>query len=150
MTYQPLIYRIKRAQAIDLGEPYDIHPKDKMSIAKRCVNSFLKKSDSESFYDGPYLDVNKYILQKNNIKIFFHNLSVLKVKGDIKNVLELYAEDLSVICIKNIVVHSTYIEVEWDEGAKPSCLRYSYNANPTAWIYNHDELPVLPFEINFN
>ena len=136
------------ATAIDIGEPGDIHPKNKMDVGKR-LSLLAMKVVYEDQYVLPYSPQFESMASEGlRVRIHFKNTGTgLKVRGGqyVKNFVmagtdkkfhpaRAYLEDNTVVveCPKAVDM--------------PIAVRYSWADNPEPCnLYNNEGLPTLPF-----
>ena len=132
------------AVAIDVGDAKDIHPKDKKEVGKRLALLALVKHYGEKFScSGPQFAAVEKI--PGALKIHFdHADGGLVVKGD---KLEEFA-----ICGEDRKWHWADAKIEGDtiivscaEVPQPIFVRYAWQANPKAVLFNGVGLPAVPF-----
>lgn len=136
------------ATAIDLGNPKDIHPKNKFDVGYRLslVADALVYGNKETVYSGPVFKKQK--IQNEKIMLTFDHLGDgLTVKGDKGGKLEGFAiagEDKkwqwadAQIKGDTVMLSNTSI-------SKPLYVRYGFANDPTLSLYNKNGLPALPF-----
>ena len=131
----------------DVGDPKDIHPKNKQAVGKRlsmwALGTVYGKSVSTS---GP-LPASHKIRGEKAIVAFTHTDGGLVSKaGDLQG-FEL--------CGKDGVWHSAQARIDddsvvvtSDSVTAPSGVRYAWAANPVCNLYNGAGLPASPFRIS--
>lgn len=131
------------ATAIDVGDPRDIHPKDKETVGDRLAKQALEKT-----YRKPgVLSSPRYRsheIEKGKIRVHFDNAEGLYTKTNPipgfvvrgQNGQWLKAEAR---------IEGTDILV-WNETVpNPEAVRYAWESNPTITVRNKTDLPLLPF-----
>ncbi len=144
------------AVATDLGDPDDIHPKDKLNIARRLALLARKNVyGQQGVTVGPtYRSMRQ---EGKKLRLTFdhigHGLIVaappwrydgtmtvpralqgFAVAGDDRR----WYDAVAVIEGGDIVVSSEFVQ-------KPTAVRYNWKDNPTGNLYNKDGLPAAPF-----
>jgi sialate O-acetylesterase len=135
------------AVTIDVGDPKDIHPKDKQTVGKRLALAALAQfyGHGELAYTGPMLaSVN---LEGPNVRLRFrpgaerlvvqpgHDLQGFAVAGEDH---KFYFADATIESSDQIVVHSPKVP-------RPVAVRYGWADNPTCTLFNSAGLPASPF-----
>lgn len=133
------------AVTIDIGEAFDIHPKNKLDVGKRLALAARAKTYNEKIpYSGPiYSD---YKTEGNKIRIhFLHTDGGLKTKeGELVKGFTITGVDHkfywadAVIDGNSIVVFSPQVDF-------PIAVRYAWADNPVCNLYNGIDLPASPF-----
>lgn len=132
------------ANTIDLGEKYDIHPKDKLPIGKRLA-LLAKKStlDRDVVAHGPSLK-NIEILDNSIILSFDNAVGLKTIDGRepaafwLANESRKWFPAKAKIQGQTIVLASSKIEL-------PLYVRYAFSAKPRVNLINSDGLPAIPF-----
>lgn len=133
------------AVTIDIGEAFDIHPKNKLDVGKRLALAARVQTYGEHIpYSGPMFET--YKLEGNKIRIFFkHTDGGLKTKDSkplegftIAGVDQQFYWADAVIDGNTIVVSSPKVEF-------PVAVRYAWADNPVCNLYNGADLPANPF-----
>jgi sialate O-acetylesterase len=133
-----------QAVAIDIGEPGDIHPRNKQEVARRLLliaNAKLYGGHEE--FSGPMLASSAR--EGGTIRLHFtHANGGLKVRGDAVGSLEIAGADR--------VFHPATARIERDDllvssadVPEPVAVRYAWSSAPEANLYNADGLPAVPF-----
>lgn len=138
------------AVAIDLGEWNDIHPLNKMDVAKRLslLARKLAYGEEDIVASGPVPE--NATSEGNKVTITFKNTgSGLMVKGESLKEFAIAGEDGNFKWANAKIRGNTV--VVWNEDIKkPEKVRYAWADNPDeANLYNEEELPATPFEIEF-
>ncbi len=145
------------AVTMDIGEPHDIHPKDKLDVGHRLALAARALAYGEKIpYAGPYYDSMK--LEGDKIRLSFKNtdgglkieahpkiriddkpvapptLTGFGIAGDDRK----WVKATAVIDGKTVVVSS-------DQVKNPVAVRYSWSGNPPCYLYNGADLPAAPF-----
>ena len=132
------------AVTIDTGEANNIHPKEKIPVGDRLARCALAKYYHQKIaYQGPTFEKAK--VEKDKVKITFaHTDGGLIVKGDKLGEFSIAGEDRkwhwadARIEGKSVVVSSP-------EVPKPVAVRYAWQSNPLATLFNGAGLPAVPF-----
>ncbi len=143
--------------AIDIGNPKDIHPKNKQDVGKRLALWALADTYSKDVVpSGPLFD--RMTTEGNKIRIHFKyagsGLMVGRKEG-LEPTREIPGGQLKEFAIagKDKVWHWADVVIEGDAAvvssskvAKPVAVRYAYRMNPEgANLYNIEGLPASPF-----
>ena len=134
------------ATAVDIGEPYDIHPKNKQEIGRRLALA----AQSIAYGKGPGYAGPIYGSMKTEgaaIRVTFKHVSGgLVPKGAAKTLkgFEIAGEDRKFVPAeakisgKTVVVRSTQVP-------HPVAVRYAWADNPECRLYGKSGLPAYPF-----
>lgn len=137
--------RTGMAITVDIGEPKDIHPKNKQEVGRRLAlwalgEVYGKKGIATS---GP-LPSRQEVRGSEILVAFKHADGGLKAEGDKLLGFEIAGEDhewkpaLARIDRESVLVSHPEI-------SKPIAVRYAWAANPVCNLYNGQGLPASPF-----
>lgn len=146
------------ACAIDVGDPDDIHPKNKQDVGKRLALWALR--DNYGFTDivpcGPCYKSMK--IEGNKIRVSFDYIGsglMVGVKDGLALTKEVTGEPLKRFAIAGEDKKWFWADAEIDGDTvvvsspnvpNPVAVRYAYSMNPTgANLYNKEGLPAFPF-----
>jgi sialate O-acetylesterase len=132
------------AVAIDVGDAQDVHPKDKKEVGDRLALVALARHYGKNIpYSGPRFASMEML--SGALKLSFtHVDGGLVVKGGQLEEFSLCGEDRqwhwadAKIAGESIVVSSS-------EVPNPVAVRYAWQANPKATLFNGAGLPAVPF-----
>jgi sialate O-acetylesterase len=132
------------AIAIDIGDSKDIHPKNKRDVGHRLALSALAKTYGKSIpYSGPSYREMK--VEGDRIRIHFdHADDGLKFKGATDKSFAIAAADGKFVWAKAEIEGSSVI-VSSPAAPNPLAVRYAWDSNPQAPLYNGAGLPAVPF-----
>jgi|694.fasta_scaffold21335_3 sialate O-acetylesterase len=132
------------AIAIDIGDAKDIHPKNKRDVGHRIALSALAKTYGKSnSYSGPSYREMK--VEGDRIRLSFdHADDGLKFKGATDKSFAIAAADGKFAWAK-AEINGAEVIVSSPEVAKPVAVRYAWDSNPQAPLYNGAGLPAVPF-----
>ncbi len=145
------------AVAVDIGDPLDIHPKDKVDVASRLFLAAQHVAYGENLvYSGPLYDSMK--VEGNKIRVSFKSvgsgLQMSLPPWSSTGVLPPPPTELKGFAIagadKNFVwakaeIDGSDVLVSSDEVAEPVAVRYGWASNPPCNLYNKEGLPASPF-----
>lgn len=134
------------AVTIDLGEPKDVHPKNKQDVGLRLALIARAKvyRENDIVYSGPVFQSQK--IQGNRIRLTFRHANGRLVDKDGRNLqtFEIAGKDMQFkpatarIDGENVTVFS-------EEVRKPKYVRYAWSPYPKVDLYNAASLPAAPF-----
>ena len=130
---------------IDIGEPYDIHPKNKQDVGKRLALWALAKeyNHKDLVYSGPLYE--KHEIQGNKIRIYFkYTASGLVVEGDKLEGFAIAGKDKKFVWA-NAEVDGNTVLIWSDEIEKPVAVRYAWSNWAYCNLFNKEGLPASPF-----
>ena len=130
------------AVTIDLGDPDDIHPKDKAEVGRRlALVANQQVYQKEVLASGPVYRSMK--IKKNEIWLTFRSvgsgLSVNPLKG-----FGIAGKDGKFIWAK-AEVKGDRVVVSNEIISKPVAVRYDWGDNPSGNLTNREGLPASPF-----
>jgi sialate O-acetylesterase len=140
------------AVTIDIGNPDDIHPRNKQDVGKRLALSARKVAygDNQVVYSGPTYE--SMTVEGNKVRLKFKNIGtglVVKDKyGYIRGFAIAGSDEGS--NTKKFVWAKGYQEgndiVLYNDAIKtPIAVRYDWSNSPDGNIYNAEGLPAVPF-----
>ncbi len=137
------------ANTIDVGNPSDIHPKNKAPVGERLALAALKKCfGQQNSAPGPVLKSAE--VKGGAMEVSFDNAAGgLKFAGEAKG-FELAGADRKFIPATAAVSGNASVKVECPEIAQPVYVRYGWSNTPTATLCNDEGLPALPFSTEWN
>ncbi len=129
----------------DIGDPKDIHPKNKQDVGRRlafwALGDVYQKKDIAT--SGPL--PTKHEIQGNKVIISFaHSDGGLKAKGGKLKGFVIAGADNQWKQAEAKIEGDTVI-VSHPEVTKPIAVRYAWEANPKCNLYNGAGLPASPF-----
>lgn len=128
------------ACAIDLGEAYDIHPKNKQEVGRRLAQASLAQTYGKGTYEVPaFLG---YRISGRTLILRFDQEVVAK-DGSPKGFILAgpdgkYVPAQATIQGKEVILQSDQVEI-------PTAARYAWADNPVCNLYGKSGLPVPPF-----
>lgn len=134
------------AVTIDIGDPDDIHPRNKQDVGKRLALAALKVAYGKDIvYSGPQFE--SIAVEGDKIRIrFTHIGSGLDIRdryGYIKG-FAIAGADKKFRWAKGYVDGNDIILYN-DKIEKPAEVRYNWSNNPDGNVYNKEGLPAIPF-----
>lgn len=132
------------AITVDLGEPQDIHPRNKQDVGSRLAQWALAAVyDRDLVAMGPVLrsvgrNGHHMVLQ------FDHVGSGLKTKGDALQGFAIAGADQQFHWAQ-ARIEGDKVVVWHDDITEPASVRYAWASNPAISLYNSADLPASPF-----
>jgi len=132
------------AVAIDIGDPDNIHPKNKQEVGRRLALAARALAYHESLeYSGPLY--RTYMRIGTSMRILFdHAQSGLVSKGGSLTGFEIAGSDGKFVPAQAAIDETTVV-VSSPQVETPSAVRYGWAGNPPCNLYNQDNLPASPF-----
>ncbi len=145
------------AVAIDAGETYDIHPKDKLDVGHRLALAARRVAYGEDIQSsGPIHDGMQ--TEGNTIRIHFKHGQGLKIGAHPQIFADvppttaptklpafaIAGDDRKWMPAKAVIDAETVI-VSSDLVKAPVAVRYGWSKNPACFLYNAANLPASPF-----
>ena len=132
------------AVAIDVGDANDIHPKDKKEVGERlAVLALAKQYGKRVVYSGPRF-ASAEILDGAIRLHFDHTDGGLVVKGDTLEEFSIAGADGKWVWAEAQIEGDTVI-VSSPNVKDPRFVRYAWQSNPKATLFNGAGLPAIPF-----
>jgi len=143
---------------IDIGDPVNIHPKNKQDVGNRlALWALAKEFKKDVVFSGPLYKEMK--IEGDKIRIFFDNTGsglMIAQKTGLEPVVEAKNGKIKFISIMgkdnvwhwaDLVIDGDTIVVSCDEVKEPLAVRYCYTMDPTGpFLYNKEGLPASPFK----
>ncbi len=132
--------------SLDIGDRYDVHPKNKQEFGQRLVLQALKIAyNQNNTANGPFIE--SYHIKNDTV--------VLKPNEPISKREEMNTNNLTGFEIRNngafaqvkALLKDGYIQVLYPTRELPLELYYVWTNNPQCSIYNSSGLPMAPFRI---
>ncbi len=131
------------AVTVDIGNPDNVHPTDKVDVGMRLARAARAVSYGEQIeYSGPLF--RQANAEQNSIRIWFDHAKGLKAKGDALTGFEVAGKDgkfqPAVAKIEGETVVATSPAVP-----EPVYARYGWANSPVCNLFNGEGLPASPF-----
>jgi sialate O-acetylesterase len=132
------------ALAIDIGDGNDIHPKNKQEVGRRLALAALHQTYRQNIpYSGPSFRAAKR--DGNALRISFHHTEGgLKASGDRLAGFQIAGADHKFVWA-DAKIEGNEVVVSASGVPEPAYVRYAWDTNPDATLYNGAGLPALPF-----
>ncbi len=132
------------AVTIDIGEMFDIHPKNKQDVGRRLALAARKIAYGEDVvYSGPIYKSME--INGNEIEIAFdHVANGLNAKGEKLTGFQIAGKDKKFYWANAMIVGGK-VFVSSDKVKAPVAVRYGWAINPECNLYNKNGLPASPF-----
>ena len=132
------------AVTIDTGDPDTIHPKDKIPVGDRLAYCALAKHYGENIpSEGPAF--TSFDVLSLAIRLHFaHAEGGLVIKGDKPEEFSIAGDDHKWYWADAHVFGDTVV-VSSSAVPNPKAVRYAWQSNPAATLYNKAGLPAVPF-----
>ncbi|GMV99222.1 MAG: 9-O-acetylesterase [Candidatus Hydrogenedentota bacterium] len=130
----------------DIGDPADIHPRNKQDVGKRLAQWALRYTYGRADVppSGPLYKAMK-VLDGGKVSLEFdHVYGGLKAKEGGLAGFTVAGEDKKFVEAKAEISGDT-VHVWSDQVALPVAVRYAWSDNPPATLYNGADLPASPF-----
>ena len=131
------------AVTVDIGDPNDIHPKNKQDVGRRLGLLALKRDYGKDLNDsGPILNGVQFIGGKAIVS--FDNAKGLVAKGETLEGFIIAGPDRQFFPAR-AMVDGTRVVVWADKVSHPASVRYGWMMSPVCDLYNEAGLPAVPF-----
>lgn len=133
------------AVAIDLGDPNDIHPRNKMPVGYRLFLAAQKVIyNRDIVYSGPIYDTSYVEGSKIRVKFKCTGSGLVSKDGLPLKSFAIAGDDRK-FRWADAVIEGNDVIVSNAKITKPIAVRYAWDANPDATLYNAEGLPASPF-----
>ena len=132
------------AVIIDIGDPNDIHPRNKLDVGHRLAVWALAQTYRQTLeYSGPLYD--SFSIEGDKVRIRFKHASGLMTSdGKPPRSFAIAASDHKFYWADAHIDGDTIV-VSSSKVSKPVAVRYAWADNPTTNLYNGANLPASPF-----
>jgi len=134
------------AVAIDVGEPYDIHPKRKEPIADRLLLSARQVAYGEEVEGSSPAPARIEIDDDRFIVTFEHIGRGLVAKGASLEGFDIAGQDLVLRPAQARIEGGSKVVVWGPEVERPTLLHYAWGGFPRCGLYSAGGLPATPFQ----
>ena len=133
------------AVAIDIGEEFDIHPKNKQEVGRRLALAARAQTYGEKIpYSGPIY--KSYKIEGNKIRIFFDHIDggLKTANGEMPKGFTIAGVDQKFHWAEAVIEGNTVV-VSSPEVTLPVAVRYAWADYPICNMYKVADLPMSPF-----
>ena len=132
------------ATAIDVGDAYDIHPKDKRTVGERlALNALAIAYGKDTVHVGPTYQSHQ--IAGNRVTVRFDHADKLLTSGDEPPKGFSLAGSDRVFYPAKTTMRGNAVTITSDSVAAPVAVRYGWAKNPVVNLYNQACLPAVPF-----
>lgn len=132
------------AVTIDIGDPLDIHPKNKLDVGLRLARAARAMTYGEKLeWSGPLY--RQLIHEDHALRVWFDHAGGLMAKGGPLAGFEISGADGKYVAADAKIDGSSVI-VSSATVPDPVSVRYAWAPNPTCNLYNREGLPASPFQ----
>lgn len=135
-----------QAVITDLGESHDIHPRNKLAVARRLARWALAKDYGlDLVYRSP--QYSSHEVQGDKVVLKFDDVGGGLDTFDIRTPVgfAVAGEDRKFVRAQAKIVGKDTIEVRAEGVSKPVSVRYAWASNPVCNVQNREGLPLTPF-----
>lgn len=132
------------AVTIDLGDPRDIHPKNKQEVGRRLARQALSVAYGQTIMSsGPLY--RSMTISGNEIHLQFYQVGggLVARGGELKG-FAIAGADQKFVWAKAVIVGNKIV-VSSDHVPQPVAVRYAWADNPDCNLYNKEGFPASPF-----
>jgi sialate O-acetylesterase len=131
------------AVTIDIGDPVDIHPKDKQDVGLRLSLAARAIAYGEKIeWSGPLY--RQLTHEEHALRVWFDHANGLAAKGAPLTGFEIAGEDGKYVAAE-ARIEGTSVVISNAEVPTPISVRYGWAANPNCNLINREGLPASPF-----
>jgi sialate O-acetylesterase len=132
-----------QAVAIDIGDPDDIHPRNKQEVGRRLARIALAQVHGRPVpYRGP--SFAGLVVERDALRVAFHDAAGLAATGGRLEGLEVAGAD-RIFHPATGTIDGLTVLVRSDAVPAPVAVRYAWSNCPVANLYNGVGLPAVPF-----
>lgn len=136
------------ALAIDLGDAYDIHPKNKQDVGRRLALSALKATYGKKLvHVGPMFHKVRFDSTKAVVTFYETGSGLItRNKYGYVNCFAIAGADKKFVWAQARITGKNTVEVFSDSVKNPVAVRFAWSDNPDDFnLYNNESLPANPF-----
>lgn len=131
------------AVTIDIGDPLDIHPKDKLDVGLRLARAARAIAYGEKVeWSGPLF--RELTRENHALRVWFDHADGLTARGGAVTGFEVAGTDGKYVTA-DAKIEGSSVVVSSASVPDPVSVRYAWADNPTCNLYNRDGLPASPF-----
>jgi len=135
------------AMTVDIGDPKDIHPRDKQEVGRRLALAARKLvyGEKDLIHSGP--EFTKFTVEAGKIRLHFQHLGGgLVLKGGVGKAtgFAIAGADKKFVWADAALDGDTVV-VSSPEVARPEHVRYGWAWNPIVTLFNKEGLPAITF-----
>jgi sialate O-acetylesterase len=131
------------AVTIDIGNPDDVHPTDKLTVGHRLALAARAISYGEQLeYSGPLF--RQVTPEGNKLRVWFDHAVGLEAKGATLSSFEIAGADGQFVSAQASINGNTVI-LSSAGVPEPIAARYGWSNSPECHLYNRAGLPASPF-----
>ncbi len=131
------------AVTIDIGNPDDVHPTDKLDVGLRLARAARALAYGESVeYFGPIF--RQVTPEPGSLRVWLDHANGLIAKGETATGFEVAGRDGKYVPAK-AVIDGTTIVVSSPDVSEPVFVRYGWANSPQCNLFNGEGLPASPF-----
>jgi sialate O-acetylesterase len=132
------------AVTIDIGNPDDVHPTDKLTVGQRLALPARVMAYGESVeYSGPVF--RQITTEGANLRVWFDHAAGLQVKGGSLTAFEVAGSNGVFVHAEAKIVGETVV-LSSATVPKPTMARYGWSNSPECDLFNGSGLPASPFQ----
>jgi sialate O-acetylesterase len=133
------------AVAIDLGEPRDIHPKNKQDVGRRLARQALAVAYGQQILSsGPLYKSMSVVGNEVHLQFDHVGSGLVSRGGEELKGFAVAGADQKFVWARATIVGSQVL-VSSDRVANPVAVRYAWADNPECNLFNKEGLPASPF-----
>jgi sialate O-acetylesterase len=140
------LHNTAMAVTIDIGDPVDIHPKNKQDVGLRLALAARAIAYGEKVeWSGPLYRQITQAQQGQALRVWFDHANGLAAKGAELTGFEVAGAD-GKYSPAEAKIEGTSVVVSSPAVPKPVAVRYGWAANPNCNLFNQEGLPASPFQ----
>lgn len=131
---------------IDLGDPNDIHPRNKQDVGYRLALAAEKVAyNRDNVYSGPLYDTLR--IENDMVYIKFTEVGggLMKMPDEELRGFTIAGENKQFVQAQAKIVGKDEVAVYSSKVKNPQAVRYGWSNNPDVNLYNQEGLPASPF-----
>jgi sialate O-acetylesterase len=139
-----------QAVAIDLGDPADVHPRNKLDVARRLARWALARDYRQDVvYRSPRYD--SMTITNGKISVSFHDVGtgLQTLRSQSVHGFSIAGDERRWVWADAKIIGKDHVEIYGDKVSAPVAVRYGWADNPECNLYGSSGLPVTPFRTDY-
>ena len=132
------------AVTIDIGNPDDVHPTDKLTVGRRLALVARAVAYGETVeFSGPMF--RQATTEESSLRLWFEHGEGLQAKGGTLTGFEVAGSD-GVFAAADATIAGNTVVLSSPHVSRPQTARYCWSNSPDCLLYNGSGLPASPFK----
>ncbi len=139
------LQNIDMISTLDIGNPLDIHPRNKLDVGKRLANIALTKDYGLKNINHLFPFYKKMKIIDDKIRLTFENANEGLIVTNLKDNNFIIAGNDKKFLPADVIIDGNSLIVSNDKIKEPVSVRYAFANTDTATLFNKNHLPASSF-----